>query len=238
MSLYLIIMGVQGAGKGTQAAFISERFNIPHISTGDLFRAMKTRTDELAQRVQHIMEAGQLVSDDVTNEVLQDRLAQPDAANGVILDGYPRNIEQAEWLDRHLTNQGECLSRVLLLDLDFYTAFKRAYGRVKSAQTGKTYNVYFDRDRLDVTFDDHPEKAFPPRMRAVLKATGEELERRADDEAASVVKRIDIFRETTQPLIDYYREKGLLVEIDASESIQAVSQAVEAAIAEAIRHQA
>lgn len=235
MSLYLIIMGVQGAGKGTQAAFISEQFNIPHVSTGDLFRAMKTRTDELAQRVQRIMEAGQLVSDDVTNEVVKDRLAQADAANGVVLDGYPRNIEQAEWLEQYLSNRGECLTCVLLMDLDFYTAFKRAYGRVKSAQTGKTYNVYFDKDQMDVVFEDHPEKAYPPRMKAVLKATGEELERRGDDEAGAVVKRIDIFRETTQPLIDYYREKGLLVQIDASESIQAVSQVVEAAITSAIK---
>lgn len=232
MSLYLIIMGVQGAGKGTQAAFVSDKFGIPHVSTGDLFRAMKSRTDELAQRVQQIMESGQLVPDEVTNEVLQDRLEQDDAAGGVILDGYPRNIAQAEWLEQYLKSRGEKLTGVLLLDLDFYTAFKRAFGRVKSS-SGKTYNFYFNGDIIDMSFEEHPEGKYPPRIKAVLKETGEVLERRADDEAAAVVKRIDIFQETTQPLIEHYRKQGLLVEIDAAQSIQAVSAAIETAIANA-----
>jgi adenylate kinase len=230
MSLYLVIMGVQGAGKGTQAAIISKKYNIPHVSTGDLFRAMRTRTDDLAQRVQEIMAAGQLVSDEVTNEVLQDRLEQPDARDGVILDGYPRNAAQAAWLDDYLAKQGKRLDAVLLLDLDFFTAFKRSYGRVKSEKTGKSYNVYFNGEMLDVSFEDHPETAYPPRMVATLKETGELLSRRPDDEAPSVVKRIDIFQETTQPLIDYYRNKDILVEIDAAQPIEAVSKAIEAAV--------
>ena len=230
MSLYLVIMGVQGAGKGTQAAIISKKYNIPHVSTGDLFRAMRTRTDALAQRVQEIMAAGQLVSDEVTNEVLQDRLEQPDAQNGVILDGYPRNDAQAAWLDEYLAKHGKRVDAVLLLDLDFFTAFKRSYGRVKSEQSGKSYNVYFNADEIEVTFDDHPEATYPPRMLATLRETGESLSRRPDDEAPAVVKRIDIFQQTTQPLIEYYRSKELLVKIDAAQPIEAVSEAIETAI--------
>jgi len=232
MGLYLVVMGVQGAGKGTQAAVISEKYHIPHVSTGDLFRAMRTRTDALAQRVQEIMAAGQLVSDEVTNEVLKDRLEQPDAKDGVILDGYPRNAAQAAWLDDYLANRGKRLDAVLLLDLDFFTAFKRSYGRVKSDTTGKSYNVFFNGELLNVEFEDHPEGAYPPRMVATLKTTGEVLSRRPDDEAPSVVKRIDIFQGTTQPLIDYYRNKGLLVKIDAAQPIEAVSEAIEAVIAQ------
>ena len=222
MSLYLIIMGVQGAGKGTQAAFISKEYNIPRISTGDLFRAMKTREDELAKRVQEIMNSGQLVSDEVTNEVLRDRLEQPDAANGVILDGYPRNIAQAEWLEKYLESRGAKLNAVLLLNLDLYNAFKRAYGRVQSQDKTQTYNIYF---HDDVNYDFVVDKSgtFAPGVNATLKSTGEDLIRRADDEAGSVVKRIDTYVETTKPLVDYYREHGLLTEIDALQSIAEVS---------------
>lgn len=230
MSLYLIIMGVQGAGKGTQAAFIQEEYGIPHVSTGDLFRAMKHREDELARRIQDIMRAGALVPDEATNEVLQDRLEQADAAGGVVLDGYPRNIAQAEWLESYLASKGKSLAAVLLLELDLYTAFKRAYGRAKSEATGKTYNVYYSDDEIELDFVDHPEGAFPPRMEPRLKSTGETLVRRADDEAAAVITRIDTYMETTRPLIDHYRAKGLLLSIDADQPIEAVSAEIKAAI--------
>jgi len=228
MSLYLIIMGVQGAGKGTQAAFISEEFNIPHVSTGDLFRAMKTRTDELAQRVQQIMESGALVPDDVTNEVLADRLAQPDAQNGVILDGYPRNIAQAEWLADHLKAKGAALDTVLLLELDYYVAFKRAFGRVKSPGTGEAHNIYFNDGSIDYAFVEDPDGKFPPRIEATRN--GETLTRRKDDHAGSVVKRIDIFEANTKPLIDHYRQQGLLLTIEANQPIAQVSADIKQAI--------
>ena len=230
MALYLIIMGVQGAGKGTQAAFVKEAYGIPHISTGDLFRAMRTREDELARRVQSIMESGHLVPDDVTNEVLQDRLEQPDAANGVILDGYPRNVAQAEWLENYLAQRGEQLTATLLLDLDLFTAFKRAFGRVKSPATGETYNLYFQNGDIEWGFVEHPDKAFPPRIEAKLKSTDETLTRRADDHAGGVVQRIDTYLETTRPLIDHYEAKGLLKTVDADQPIQSVNAAIRAAI--------
>lgn len=229
MGLYLIIMGIQGAGKGTQAAFIKDRFQIPHVSTGDLFRAMKTREDELAKRVQDMMNAGFLVDDETTNEVLQDRLEQPDAANGVILDGYPRNIAQAQWLENYLKSRDESIGAVLLLELNPYIAFKRAFGRVK-ANNGEVYNIYTNNEGVEWEFVEHPEKKFPPRLEARFKESGEQLQRRADDEAFSVVKRIDIYLEETMPLVDHFRGKDLLVSIDAEQPIDVVSQNIEAAV--------
>lgn len=230
MALYVILMGVQGAGKGVQAKFIQDAYGIPHVSTGDLFRAMKTREDDLARRVQQIMAEGRLVDDATTNEVVKDRLSQPDAENGVIFDGYPRNQAQADWLGEYLSSKGERIGVVLLLKLDLYTAFKRAFGRVTHPETGASYNIYFNDDDLEWEFVDHPEKLFPPRLKAVDKG-GVELTRRADDgNAHAILKRIDIYVETTQPLIDYYQRKGLLREVDADQSIPAVSDAIKAAI--------
>jgi adenylate kinase len=229
------MLGVQGAGKGTQAGIIKNEYGIPHVSTGDLFRAMKTRDDDFARQIQEIMNAGALISDDITNQMVDERLSQPDSQDGVILDGFPRNVEQADWLEKFLATIGESVTAVILLELDLFTAFRRAFGRVKSESTGEFYNIYFNDDLVDVTFEEHPEKAYPPRIKATLQETGEALTRRADDEAAFVVKRIDIFQLTTSPLIEYYREKGLLVEIDANQSIAAVSQAIKAKISAASR---
>lgn len=223
MGLYVMLLGVQGAGKGEQAKFIERQYGIPQVSTGDLMRAMKTRTDPLAVRVQETMKAGNLVDDNTTNEILVERLAKPDAKNGVILDGYPRNTAQAAFLEKHLAEKGEKLAAVLLLELDLFTAFKRAFGRVKTKE-GQAYNIYTTTDELDVRFDEDANKVYPPRIVAKLKSTGEELERRPDDaNAASVIKRIDIYLADTQPLIDYYREKGLLRPINAAQPIEDVS---------------
>lgn len=229
MGLYLIIMGVQGAGKGTQAARVAEAYDIPHVSTGDLFRAMRTRDDDLARKVQEIMASGQLVSDEVTSEVLKDRLEQPDAANGAILDGYPRNTAQAQWLDEYLRGRGEKLAAVLLLELDLYEAFKRAYGRV-SAASGESYNIYTHNDAIDWRTVEHESGEFPPRIEATLKATGEHLKRRADDHAPSVIKRIDTYLEATAPLVAHYRGQEMLVEIDAQQAIEDVTRDIKTAI--------
>jgi adenylate kinase len=234
MGLYLILMGVQGAGKGVQASYICQEYGIPHISTGDLFRAMRTREDELARRIQDIMKAGMLVSDETTNEVLQDRLDQPDAQNGVILDGYPRNAAQARWLDDYLASKNEQLNSVLLLKLDVYTAFRRAFGRVSSSDGSRTYNIFNPADPIEWKFEDHPEGQYPPRVVGIEKETGKPLVRRADDaNAGAIIKRIDTYLETTRPLIEYYQGKGLLTEIDAEQSIEDVSRAIKAAIEKA-----
>ncbi len=231
MSLYIILMGVQGAGKGEQARFIQRQYgNIPHVSTGDLFRAMRTRSDELAQRVQGIMAEGRLVDDETTNAVLKDRLDLPDATGGVILDGYPRNEAQAEWLESYLAERGDRLTAVLLLELDLYTAFKRAFGRV-SARSGKTYNIYYNSDGLDWHFEDHPQGDYPPKLVAADRQTGEQLVRRADDaNAHAILKRIDTYVNTTLPLIKFFQQQALIHHIHADQSIEAVSAEIRHAI--------
>ncbi|PJF20695.1 MAG: hypothetical protein CUN56_14870 [Phototrophicales bacterium] len=233
MSLYIILMGVQGAGKGVQAKFIEETYNIPQVSTGDLFRAMKTRTDDLARKVQDIMAAGQLVDDDTTNAIVVDRLSQDDAQNGVILDGYPRNQVQAEFLEQHLAKQGAKVNAVLLLDLDYYTAFKRAFGRVTDKETGKSYNYYYQTDGVDFDWNYHPDGAYPPQLVAKLSDSGKLLTRRPDDaDAAAVVKRIDTYIASTQPLIDYFNSKGLVKKVNANQSIEAVTADIKTLINE------
>ncbi|MBC7871983.1 MAG: nucleoside monophosphate kinase [Chitinophagaceae bacterium] len=224
LSLYILLMGVQGSGKGTQAAFLQNETNIPHISTGDLFRAMKTRTDDLARSIQETMNSGKLISDEQTNAVVKDRLAQQDAANGAILDGYPRTIPQAEWLENHLTEQGKKLNAVILLQLDPYVAFKRTFGRVGAKGE---YNIYYNDEGVKSQFVDHDEKAYPPRLDATLSATGEKLLRRPDDASAdAILKRIDTFMAETQVLIPHYRHKRLLYEIPAEQPIDVVRFAI------------
>ncbi len=232
MSLYIILMGVQGAGKGVQAKFIEETFGIPQVSTGDLFRAMKTRTDELAVRVQKLMASGQLIDDDTTNAIVVDRLSQADAQNGVILDGYPRNQAQAEFLEKHLAEKGAKINAVLLLDLDLYTAFKRAFGRV-SDPDGPSYNYYFKKDGADFRWVQYPDNIFPPRLDAFIEGTDKLLKRRADDaDAAAVVRRIDTFVRETQLLVDYFSGQGVVKTVNANQSIENVTADIKAVIDE------
>lgn len=226
MGLYIILMGVQGAGKGVQAGFISETYGIPHVSTGDVFRAMKSREDELAKRVQDIMAAGKLVDDATTNEVVADRLAQADAKNGVILDGYPRNAAQADFLADYLAKKGEKVNAVLLLDLDLFVAFKRAFGRV-TATNGDSYNYYSKQDSVQFIVEKDTAGKFPPRL--VANLNGEELKRRPDDaDAMAVIKRIDVYLAETQPLIAYYEAKGIVQRVNAEEEIPTVSAKIKA----------
>lgn len=222
MSLYIVLMGIQGAGKGLQARFIEESYGIPQVSTGDLFRAMKARTDELARKVQDIMAAGQLVDDDTTNAIVADRLAQADAKNGVILDGYPRSQAQTEFLEGHLAEKNARVNAVLLLELDLYIAFKRAFGRVTDAD-GNSYNYYYNKADIDFQWVQDADAVFPPRLEACIASTDRLLKRRPDDASAdAIVKRIDTFLETTQPLINYFEAKGRVRRINANQSIEAV----------------
>ena len=231
MGLYLILLGVQGAGKGVQAAWIQQHYGIPHVSTGDLFRAMRTREDELAQRIQAIMASGQLISDEITNEVVRDRLSQPDAAAGAILDGFPRNEVQAAWLDDYLAARGEAVNAVLLMEIDLYVAFKRAYGRISTADGARIYNLYYQNENIDWQLEEHPERAWPPRVSGSECDTGMPLVRRPDDASADVViRRIDTYMETSMPLVNWYRERGLLRCVNAEQSIEDVSAAVQAVI--------
>ena len=222
MSLYVILMGVQGAGKGLQARLIEENYGIPQVSTGDLFRAMRTRSDALALKVQDIMASGKLVDDDTTNAIVEDRLARDDAKHGVILDGYPRNQIQAQFLETHLAAKGAKVDAALLLELDLYTAFKRAFGRVTAAN-GASYNYYFNAGGVDFRWVNYAEHLFPPRLQASLAVDGSPLKRRPDDASAdAIIKRIDTFLETTQPLISYYENIGIMQRVNADQTIEAV----------------
>ena len=222
MSLYVILIGVQGAGKGLQAKRIEQHYGIPQVSTGDLFRAMRTRTDDLALKVQDIMTSGSLVDDDTTNAIVEDRLAQPDARNGVILDGYPRNLIQARFLESHLQTKGTKVDAALLLELELYIAFKRAFGRVTAADGG-SFNYYYNAAGVDFSWIADQEQQYPPRLEAALIGSDRELKRRPDDASAdAVIKRIDTFLETTQPLITYFGGQGILKKVNADQSIDAV----------------
>ncbi|MEM9951527.1 MAG: nucleoside monophosphate kinase [Chloroflexota bacterium] len=222
MGLYIILMGVQGAGKGMQASYISETYNIPHVSTGDIFRSLKTRTDDLAVRVKNIMDAGNLVDDATTNELVADRLNQADAKDGVILDGYPRNQVQADFLSQYLAEKGEKVDSVLFLDLDLYIAFKRAFGRVTDKETGESYNYFYKKDDVDFSVEKSENSDFPPRIVGTLN--GKVLKRRTDDaDALAVINRIETYLEETMPIVDYYRDQGIVTEIHADMPIEVVS---------------
>ena len=212
MGTYFILIGVQGAGKGTQAKFISQDLSIPHISTGDLFRAMRNREDDLAKEVQALMKEGKLIPDSVTNKMVEERLAQTDANKGAILDGYPRNAQQAEFL-QSILDESDHIS-VILLELDRETAFKRAEGRRYSPDMQRDYNVYFN----------------PPKRVGIDDITNEPLIQRKDDHPEAVNKRIDLYYENTQPLIDYFDEKGLLIRINADQPIGKVRTDIKSAV--------
>lgn len=215
MGTYIVLIGVQGAGKGTQASILQDKLGLVHVSTGDLFRAMKTQETPLAKRVQELMAKGELIPDDITNQMVEDRLAQQDAARGVILDGYPRSAGQAEFLDDLLAKQGDRVVVVPVLQLDRETAIKRVEGRRYSQDKSRVYNVYFN----------------PPQTPGVDDVDGQPLIQREDDNREAVERRIDLFYESTQPLIDYYRSRGVVAEIDADQGINEVAVDMLAAVA-------
>ncbi len=218
MATFIVLMGVQGAGKGTQAAILQEKLDLLHISTGDLFRAMKVLDTPLARRVQDLMEKGELIPDEVTNEMVVDRLAQPDAARGAILDGYPRNANQARFLDDLLAKSNNRVLVVPILHLERETAIKRVEGRRYSQDKQRVYNIYFN----------------PPQTEGVDDVDGQPLIQRADDNREAVERRIDLYFSETTPLIDYYKGKELVATIDADQSIDAVAIDVVASVARAL----
>lgn len=215
MGTYIVIMGVQGAGKGTQAAIIKEKLGLPHVSTGDLFRAMQTQDTPLARRVRDLMDAGELIPDEVTNEMVEQRLEEEDAQRGVILDGYPRNAGQAKFLDDLLARKGEAVTVVPVLELDREIAIKRAEGRRFSPDKQRVYNIYFN----------------PPKVDGIDDVTGEPLIQRGDDNREAVERRIDLYYSQTTPLIEYYDAADLVEKINANQTIHEVAIDLLASIA-------
>jgi adenylate kinase len=206
--MYLVMMGVQGAGKGTQAAMIKDTLDIPHITSGGLFRAMKDQDTPLARQVQAIMARGELVPDDVTIQIVRERITQPDARKGFILDGFPRTRPQAEALDALMAELGQKLTAVVFLSISDEEAVERISGRLQCEMDEK--HIYH-------------QKYNPPRVEGICDLDGGKLFTRQDDQPDAVMKRIAAFHDKTRPLLDYYREQGLLRSINAEKPIEQVT---------------
>ncbi len=211
MATYIVLMGMQGAGKGTQAAILSQRLSLPHITTGGLFRAMDGQDSDLAREIQAIMARGDLVPDATTIEVVRQRLTKPDAANGAIFDGFPRTLPQAEALDHLLTELGSRVALVPLLTLDRQEAIARISARWEcTLDPTHVYNLNTN----------------PPKVAGICDIDGAPLRQRPDDTPEAAAKRIDTFFEKTAPLLDYYRARGLVHEVNAAQPIEVVSAAL------------
>ena len=210
----IVLLGAPGSGKGTQAQRLMAEKGIPQISTGDLLRAAVASGSELGRKAKSAMDAGELVSDDIVLGMIRERLAEDDAANGFILDGFPRNESQAESLDDLLAELGQPLDAAVLMDVDFDILMKRLTGRRTCSVTGKVLNIHYSpREELD----------------ACLKAGGE-LRQREDDNEEIIANRLQVYREQTAPLVDYYRDRGLLKTVDAEGSIEAVYERLVSAV--------
>ena len=215
MPTYLLLMGGPGAGKGTQAEFLTEKYGLPHVASGDLFRDNRKRQTELGQLAEQFMARGELVPDDVTIAMIRERLRQPDAEPGAILDGFPRTVPQAQALDDLLAEFGGQVDLVLYIQVPEDVLLQRLAGRwTCSGPQQHTYHMLFS----------------PPKKPGVCDVDGTPLFQRSDDTAEVQGRRIRVFFEQTAPLIDHYRGRGLLVEIDGQQSIEAVTADLEAAI--------
>ncbi|HMK91787.1 MAG TPA: adenylate kinase [Thermoleophilia bacterium] len=192
--LNLVLLGAPGSGKGTQAERIAPAFGLPHISTGDILRAAVKAGTELGATAKRFMDSGELVPDEVVIGIIRERLAEPDAARGFMLDGFPRTLEQARALDEMLDQAGRGLTMVLLIDVPEEELVQRLAGRRACRDCGKGYNVVFD----------------PPKVEGVCDVCGGELFQRDDDNEDTVRNRLAVYRAQTEPLIGYYRGKGVL----------------------------
>ena len=199
----IILLGPPGAGKGTQAAGIVEKYNIPHISTGDIFRKNIKEGTDLGKKAKEFMDQGLLVPDELTVGLVTDRLSQDDCENGFMLDGFPRNVSQAEQLDAFLKENNIELSNVINIEVDKNILVSRAVGRRICKSCGATYHVEFN----------------PPKIEGVCNVCQGELYQRADDNEETVSKRIQVYLDETRPLADYYAKVGILSNINGQQSI-------------------
>jgi adenylate kinase len=206
MSNIIVLMGAPGAGKGTQAQLLQERLHLPQISTGDIFRALKTAHTPLAQEVRDVMNRGQLVPDDLTIQLVKERTAKDDAQGGYILDGFPRTPAQAQSLERLAAEQGKQITPILI-DVPPDLLEKRMTGRRNCPVGNEIYNIYFKPPRRENFCDAHPET---------------ELVQRADDNPETVRARLATYEEQTRPLVDYYKAAGLLHTVDGARKPEAI----------------
>lgn len=202
----IIMLGAPGAGKGTQAKMIAEKYGIPHVSTGDIFRANIKNGTELGMEAKKYMDEGQLVPDELTVKLLLDRVAQEDCRNGYVLDGFPRTIPQAEVLDEALAKLEEKIDYAVNVDVPDENIVKRMSGRRACLKCGATYHI----------------EHIPPKKEGVCNTCGSELALRDDDKPETVLKRLQVYHDQTQPLIDFYAEKGVLRSVDGTADMQNV----------------
>ena len=210
----IILLGAPGAGKGTQAATLHEELNAPHVATGDLFRAALSQGTPLGLEAKSYMDRGELVPDDVTVRMLLERISQPDASDGYILDGFPRSIAQAEALGAALTERSESINKVLLVDVSADELVRRLSGRWICRACQTPYHAVSN----------------PPRTEGVCDADGGELYQRDDDKPETVMNRLTVYKEQTAQLIDYYEGQHILTRINGEQEIDVVRSNLLAAL--------
>ena len=202
----IIMLGAPGAGKGTQAKMIAEKFGIPHISTGDIFRANIKNQTELGKKAKAYLDEGTLVPDELTCDLVVDRIANEDCAKGYILDGFPRTIPQAEALTKALAKDGGAIDYAIDVDVPDSDIVRRLSGRRVCLKCGATYHTSFN----------------PPREEGICDSCGEALVHRDDDKPETIQKRLDVYHSQTQPLIEYYHEAGCMYKVDGTRSLEDV----------------
>ncbi len=202
----IVLLGAPGSGKGTQAKKLVSEFGFPQISTGDLLRDAVSRGTEYGLKAKAAMDAGELVSDEIVLGIIRDRLGQPDAAGGFILDGFPRNTAQAEALEALLDDLGQPLDTAILMDVDMDILMKRLTGRRTCAECGRMFNVHF----------------LPPATEGVCDGCGGELIQRSDDKEETIGQRLQVYQSQTQPLVKFYEKLGKLKVVDAEGEVDEV----------------
>ncbi len=207
----LILMGLPGAGKGTQADKIVEKYGIPHISTGDMFRAAIKGGTDLGRQAKEYMDAGNLVPDEVTIGIVRERLSKDDCEKGFLLDGFPRTVAQAEALETMLISLGRTIDSVIYVEVPKDELFERLTGRWVSPTSGASYHVKFN----------------PPKVEGICDKDGSQLIQRDDDKPETVANRLEVNLQQAQPLIDFYSEKGYLTKINGNQDIAKVFEDID-----------
>ena len=206
----IIMLGAPGAGKGTQAKKIAERYSIPHISTGDIFRTNIKNGTKLGKKAKAYMDEGALVPDDLVVDLVVDRFKNPDCANGYVLDGFPRTIPQAEALEDALNAIGEIVNFAINVEVPDENIINRMAGRRSCIGCGATYHIKYN----------------PSKVEGVCDVCGEKLILRDDDQPETVKNRLSVYHDQTQPLIDFYNKKGILAEVDGTKDMDDVYNAI------------
>ncbi len=206
----IIMLGAPGAGKGTQAQMIADKYKVPHISTGDIFRANIKNGTELGMEAKKYMDQGLLVPDELTVKILLDRVAKEDCKDGYVLDGFPRTIPQAEVLDKALAERGEKIDYAVDVDVPDENIVKRMSGRRACLSCGATFHL----------------EHVPPKEEGICDRCGKELVLRDDDKEETVLNRLKVYHDQTQPLIQFYKNKGVMQAVDGTKSMQEVFDAI------------